>query len=440
MKLQRKFVDEDRAAGTFRVHRDVFLSPEVLEAEKTEFFDKVWLYLGHSSELEKPGDFINRQVGGRPVIFTKDRKGQIRALLNTCRHRGAQVCREDFGNAKVFTCFYHGWAYGTDGALVNVPDADSYSNLDRAANGLLSPPKVDSHNGFWFLSYNPDVMPLSDYLADAKELLDLVANQSESGMAVVKGAHHYAMKANWKLLMENSCDGYHGMSVHQTYVEMMMSMGMTPSLVKQRGEGAVIADYGIDLGNGHATTWFPELGRPLISERGQELVAAHRERMVERLGEEYTRRALNTSRNTIIFPNLVIVDLNFGIQIRTMFPVSPTETAITGWQISPAEVGSELQGYRIDNALTFWGPGGLATPDDVEALEQCQLGFATAKEVPWSDISKGFGKERPTTFDELQMRTFWRQWNRCVTGEDLPGEGLSYDELLGPVAEKVASA
>ncbi|GAA0608199.1 aromatic-ring-hydroxylating dioxygenase subunit alpha [Sporichthya brevicatena] len=435
MKLQPRFVQEDRVAGTFRVHRDVFLSQEVLEAEKAEFFDKVWLYLGHESELDKPGDFIARQVGGRPIIFTKDRKGQIRALLNTCRHRGAQVCREDFGNAKIFTCFYHGWAYGTDGSLVSVPDADSYSSLDRESHGLVQP-KLDSYSGFYFLSYNPDVEPLTDYLADAKELLDLVANQSESGMAVVKGAHHYSMKANWKLLMENSCDGYHGMSVHQTYVEMMMSLGMTPSLVKQSGDGAVVADYGINLGNGHATTWFPELGRPLISERGLELVAAHRERMVERLGEEYTRRALNTSRNTIVFPNLVIVDLNFGIQIRTMFPLSPTETAITGWQISPAEVGDELKGYRIDNALTFWGPGGLATPDDVEALEQCQIGFATSKEVPWSDISKGFGKPRPTTFDELQMRTFWRRWNFLVTGEQLPEEGESYAQLLGPISEK----
>ncbi|WP_019873365.1 aromatic ring-hydroxylating oxygenase subunit alpha [Sporichthya polymorpha] len=441
MKLSARYVEENRDAGTFRVHRDAFLSQDVLEAEKTEFFDKVWLYLGHESELSKPGDFIARQVGGRPIIFTRDKTGEIRALLNTCRHRGAQVCREDFGNAKIFTCFYHGWAYDNTGALVNVPDGDSYQSLDRSTHGLLTPPKVDSHSGFWFLSYNPDVEPLSDYLADAKELLDLVANQSETGMAVVKGAHHYSMKANWKLLMENSCDGYHGMSVHQTYVEMMMSMGMTPSLVTQKRDGtSLIPDFGIDLGNGHATTWFPELGRPLMNERSRELVAAHRARMVERFGEEYTRRALNTSRNTIVFPNLVIVDLNFGIQIRTMFPVSPTETAITGWQISPAEIGEELKGYRIDNALTFWGPGGLATPDDVEALEQCQLGFAAAKEVPWSDISKGFGKDRPTTFDELQMRAFWRQWNRFVTGEDLPGEGESYAALMDRIAEKVGSA
>jgi len=440
-KLTGQFVREDREAGIFEVNRQAFLSEEVLAAEKAEFFDKVWLYLGHESELAKPNDFIARQVGGRPIMFSRDKKGQIRALINTCRHRGAQVCRDDFGNAKIFTCFYHGWAYDTGGALVSVPDGDAYASLDRSTHGLVSPPQVDSYAGFWFLSYNPDVEPLADYLADAKALLDLVADQSETSMSVVKGAHHYSMRANWKLLMENSCDGYHGMSVHQTYIEMMMSMGMVPSLLSQQEDGASYRpDFGIDLGNGHATTMFPELGRPLMSERSKELVAAHRARMVERMGEDYTRRALNTSRNTIVFPNLVIVDLNFGIQIRTMFPVAPDRTDITGWQITPDEVGDELKGYRIDNALTFWGPGGLATPDDVEALEQCQLGFAASAEVPWSDISKGFGKERPSTMDELQMRTFWRQWNRCVTGEDLPGEGYSYDELMQHVAAKVAAS
>jgi p-cumate 2,3-dioxygenase subunit alpha len=74
---------------------------------------------------------------------------------------------------------------------------------------------------------------------------------------------------------------------------------------------------------------------------------------------------------------------------------------------------------RLDNFLTFLGPGGFATPDDVEMLESCQRGFVN-REVEWSDLSRGMKREQPLTTDDLQLRTFWRQWNRLMTEPDAP--------------------
>ena len=71
---------------------------------------------------------------------------------------------------------------------------------------------------------------------------------------------------------------------------------------------------------------------------------------------------------------------------------------------------------------TFWGPAGLATPDDIEALERCQQGFAAYKYAPWSDISRGMVRARPNFADELQMRTFWREWDRRISGTTHPPE------------------
>jgi hypothetical protein len=73
---------------------------------------------------------------------------------------------------------------------------------------------------------------------------------------------------------------------------------------------------------------------------------------------------------------------------------------------------------RLDNFLTFLGPGGFATPDDVEMLETCQRGFLN-REVAWSDISRGMKSEHPAITDELQMRAFWRRWNHLMTGPQL---------------------
>ncbi|MBL8347341.1 MAG: Rieske (2Fe-2S) protein, partial [Rubrivivax sp.] len=102
-------VRADPAAGIFQVSRRAFVDNDVMEREYAAVFDHCWLYLGHESELAKPGDFVARTVARRNILFTRDAQGQLHALFNTCPHRGATVCREKSGNAKVFQCFYHGW-------------------------------------------------------------------------------------------------------------------------------------------------------------------------------------------------------------------------------------------------------------------------------------------------------------------------------------------
>jgi p-cumate 2,3-dioxygenase alpha subunit len=190
--------------------------------------------------------------------------------------------------------------------------------------------------------------------------------------------------------------------------------------------GATLADSrAIDLGNGHAVAAGSAgsgdiFGRPLSPE-----ARAEREGRFERLrakhGSGWVDR-LNGSRNMVIFPNLVIIDLVMGVVIRKIDPISPDYMEVTAWELAPPEEGDELKRQRLDNFLTFWGPGGLASPDDVEALETCQRSFASAAELPWSDISRGMHKPIAATSDELQMRTFWRRWNELITGEQLPPE------------------
>lgn len=121
------------------------------------------------------------------------------------------------------------------------------------------------------------------------------------------------------------------------------------------------------------------------------------------------------SGNYLIFPNLVVID---GWRtFRTFYPLSPDYMEITAWAVMPREDAPEMRANRLDAFLTFLGPGGFGTPDDVEALEGCQMGFAAHKEVEWSDISRGM-KNREAPMGELQMRTFWREWHaRLAAGQ-----------------------
>jgi p-cumate 2,3-dioxygenase alpha subunit len=413
-----EYVIDDRDMPRFRVSRKTMVDPEVFALERDRIFNHSWLYVGHETELRKPNDFKTRNVAGRPLIFSRDSKGQIRVWVNSCPHRGAMLCREPKGNARFMTCFYHGWSFSNSGDMVSMPDDASYGP-DFERPGLAAPAKVDSYNGFVFVSFNADIVDLPTYLAGAKEYLDLVCDQSEIGMEVLDGTHEYSVKANWKLLVENSFDGYHAVSTHQRYFEMVLAA---------RGSidpGALAVSRSVDLGNGHAViAGGPSteglFGRPL-SEAGAAEKEARRARFRELYGDGWVDR-MTGQRNLVIFPNLVVIDLVMGVIVRKIDPISPDYMEVTAWELAPPEEGAELRRQRLDNFLTFWGPGGLASPDDVEALETCQVSYGAAAELPWSDISRGMNKSATGSTDELQMRTWWRRWNELMTGELLPPE------------------
>src|SRR5690349_23318081 len=109
----------DPLAG--RISREIFVDDAIYREEQERVFARAWLFLGHESQIPRPGDFFVSSMGEESVILCRDGAGTIHAFLNSCRHRGMKVCRYDEGNTSVFTCPYHGWGYSTDGRLVGVP-------------------------------------------------------------------------------------------------------------------------------------------------------------------------------------------------------------------------------------------------------------------------------------------------------------------------------
>jgi phenylpropionate dioxygenase-like ring-hydroxylating dioxygenase large terminal subunit len=415
----KKLIIDNREAGLFRVNRKSFTDAKILEMEKREVFDRCWLYAGHESEIPKAGDFVTRKVGGRPLILVRSPEGKPQALLNTCSHRGNEVCREKSGSARTFTCFYHAWSFDTCGKLVGVPGEDAYPPaFDRSEMGLKPAPRFESYRGLMFVSYDPGIVDLATYLGPAaREYIDYMLDFGQGDVKIVQGAQAYSMKANWKLLVENSIDGYHLMSTHQRYVRKFLpDIGMDSS--KWVGPNR-ISGRAYSLGNGHAVIETPDRGTPLNMSAGPEL-AAIRANLVERFGEEHAARIADFNRNLFIFPNLILISL--WRTIRTFYPVSPDHIEIDAWALMPDSDSQELRQKRFENFISFLGPAGFGTPDDVSGLEGCQRGFATQQEVPWSDISRGMTKEQPTNVEELQMRVFWRRWHALMQGNTGPVE------------------
>jgi p-cumate 2,3-dioxygenase subunit alpha len=436
----------DQPNGLFQVSRKVFTDPEFLKLEHEKIFEKCWLYFGHDSELPERGSFLTRTVAGRDFIFSRDSAGEVHVLYNLCTHRGGRVCREKSGKASVFQCFYHGWVFGSDGALRLIPQEgaypDGYKN-DRE-RGLVPVPRLEQYRGFWFINLDANAISLSDYLAGAKPYLDNIADQSEVGMAIVPGAQAFQVDANWKLWHENGMDPFHVNTVHQTYFEYSTDVlkigkeraqasGLSTEAFDRKasaeemmkGRYAALMQTAtkmkLDLGNGHMAYDYPaNHGRPFAQwhpswdpKYKPELDQLF-ERLVARVGEERAKRIALYDHHILIFPNLAIVD-NHGIMIRTYFSTKPEEMLVQSWTLAPAEESKEIRRLRLYSYMDFLGPAGFGTPDDVEAIEAAQRGYKGAEDYDgWNDVSAGMQPADPSSFvrngDEGRMRVFWSKW------------------------------
>jgi p-cumate 2,3-dioxygenase subunit alpha len=430
----RKLVDIDPVHHRFRINRDAYRSAEIFEKEKALIFSKCWLYVGHVSELPSKGDFVARTVGGGDLIFMRGRSGEIGAFFNSCTHRGTRICREKRGSVKSFACPYHGWVYNTDGKLVSMNATkgfDSDINADGALN-LRRVPRLEQYRGFYFVNYNPAAISLVDYLAGATEFLDSMCDQSEAGLVVLPGEHSYSINANFKYLCENSYDGYHLLPVHVSYLEFL-----DDRLKASGDQGAVnfIANLfnkqgrGRGLGNGHGAleSWVPT-GRPVASwipPWGLEVkkeIEAKRAWLEQRFGKERSDFISDVQKNLVIFPNLVIND-NVGMIIRTIEPLTPSHMRVNSWALGPPDESEALRAIRLDNFVSFLGPSGFGSADDIEMLELCQRGIEHSP-VEWNELSKGMNGAEDSRVevcgpdDEGHMRAYWAQWDRMMRGVD----------------------
>lgn len=430
---ERQMVMIDRAQGRFRVHRDAYRSPEVFEAEMQRIFARCWLYLGHATELIKPGDFVSRTVAGRDLIFVKSRDGVIGAYFNSCTHRGARVCRDKSGNAKSFACPYHGWVFNTEGKLLSMNAQRGFPeaiNADGALN-LRKVPRLEQYRGFYFVNYDAEAVSLADYLADAKGFLDVMCDQAEGEVTILPGEHSYSIAANYKFMCENSYDGYHLLPTHISYLEFLDEQSKVSG--KESAVSFLINQYakqgrGLGLGHGHGglESWVAS-GRPVaqwIPAWGPEIKAeidATRARLVAQHGEQRAGLIADVQKNMVIFPNLVIND-NVGFTVRVIEPTGPASMRINAWAFGPANESARMRALRLDNFVSFLGPAGFGSADDVEMLELCQRGLNHTP-VEWNELSKGLGagdgdprRDVAAPDDEAQMRAYWAQWDLMMRG------------------------
>jgi len=193
--------------------RDYYLSSEIFEQELRRVLSRQWLLVGHVSSVRDPGDYYVKRVGPETLIIVRDKSGRIRAYFNVCRHRGFRICKEnEAGHGSRFTCSYHGWTYGLDGALAVAPTARDGQEFDFK-DFALHEAWCETFHGFIFV-YLDRARPPSLAEACAAILDEEKMRRIEPERMKLAHRETYIINANWKALLENDMECFHCPTSH----------------------------------------------------------------------------------------------------------------------------------------------------------------------------------------------------------------------------------
>jgi len=396
-----------------RVHRNAYLDEQLFAEELNQIFHRTWIYVGHESEVARPGDYKTTVIGRQPVIVTRDGTGGIHVLMNRCTHRAATVCQAASGNSAFFRCEYHGWTFRNNGELVAPTFSAGYDPADFTAAGfaLARAPRVDSYRGLIFASLAPGGESLREHLGRAAEYIDLTVDLAPAGtIRLGAGAHRYSYRGNWKLQSENGVDGYHPNFVHRAFFE---TSGLGAGLFGPGSTGRAGS-----LGRGHAVLDFRTMMAPMMRTRlatddGQRAL----DRLAERLGDRERATEVLLANGTqgynlLVFPNLQII----GCQLRVIHPRAVGLTEVDLYPYLHDGAGDEENTARLRTHEAFYGPSGGGGPDDIEMFDRVVRGLAV-EGVEWLPLVRGLRREVVDgearwghITDEQPQRGFYHRW------------------------------
>lgn len=200
--------------GTGPLPADVFISEEQYALERERIFKKVWINVGRVERISDPGDYFveDLPVCDTSILVVRGKDGAIRAFHNVCSHRGNKIAWDKGGSCQNFTCRFHGWTYGLDGALKFVPDEERFSDLPKARLGM-TPVAVDVWQGFIFVNVDPHPQEtLAEYLGDLATELDGYPFDEFSASGT---AWSTEVNANWKVVKDAFQEVYHVAFLHK---------------------------------------------------------------------------------------------------------------------------------------------------------------------------------------------------------------------------------
>jgi Rieske 2Fe-2S family protein len=238
------FSEADRLLPT--LERAWYTDPEIFALEQQRIFARRWNQVGRSAQLAQPGDYLTAEIAGESVIVVRTAEGELAAMLNICRHRGARLLLEQHGSCgKTIKCPYHAWSYGQHGELLGAPNLREWVGDSREQLGLQRV-AVEERYGFVWLnldaegpSFADDVeAQLHERLGDPSRIDAWELPRLRVGRTIT-----YEIAANWKLIVENFMECYHCSTIHPELTAVIPEFrGGVASQAAGSGYGSTIGE------------------------------------------------------------------------------------------------------------------------------------------------------------------------------------------------------
>ena len=193
-------------ANSFTPDAPYYFDPDVYRAEMRSIFQRNWTYFCHASQLPHEGDYLTGEIAGQSVYVVRGHDGGIGGFFNVCQHRAHQLLSGSGNVRNVIRCPYHSWTYELDGSLRGAPKCEAVLNF-RREDVRLKPVGVDIIGGFVFVNLDPQAAPLSEAVPHFGEKLLAMCPEAEQLRYVTR--QDFAIKANWKVVVENFLENYH---------------------------------------------------------------------------------------------------------------------------------------------------------------------------------------------------------------------------------------
>jgi phenylpropionate dioxygenase-like ring-hydroxylating dioxygenase large terminal subunit len=425
--------DYSSLVGTDRVHRSIYSDPDIFQMEMQSIFGDGWVYVGHDSQIPNPGDYLTTRIGLKPIVVVRHTDGQIYVVFNSCGHRGAIVCNEERGNAKLFQCAYHAWTFKTNGDLDAVAMPKGYSkafDLSDPSLGMRRLPRVSTYGGFVFASLADTGPDLQSWLGAAKSSIDEILARAPAGeIELTGGVHRYIYRGNWKLQLENVVDMYHVPFSHESTVSRGgKQFGRRPgektaSEISSKGKAAVRWEERIAWGAaryGHSYTGHQPVAESLPDDPVfQSYFAA----LEQRHGAPHAREVLLPTRhNTAFFPNLTLQALN--LHVRVILPISVDRTEVRVYPIKLKGAPDEMNQGSIRHLNLTHSAASLIQTDDLECFRRCQDG-GQADNSEWVWFARGVDTDKVNASGdtinhgtvETPQRAMYKAWLALMNRE-----------------------
>ena len=259
-----------------------YTSQDRLDAE-LDLIKRRFVVFCPSLALANTGDFVARASAGVPLIAVRAEDGTAKVFRNACRHRGVKLA-DGQGCKRALVCPYHGWTYGLDGQLKNIPHQNGFPGIDPDASGLVQV-ECKETGGLIYVCQDKS----EDGSSDFDGILSLIPD--DYGLIETT---EMDVEANWKIHLESSLEGYHIRSLHTRTFYPRQYDNLT--IVEAFGENNRIA--------------FPYQSIEKLRKRPQE--------------EWSTNGCLTYVYH--LFPNVVVSTFPDCIQVVALEPVTPNRT------------------------------------------------------------------------------------------------------------------